>query len=378
MPELQIVTVLGARPQFVKGAALSRSFERSGNIREMIVNTGQHYDDGMSSVFFRQFQLPTPCVDLAVGSGPHGAQTGRMMEGIERVLLRVKPDWVVVVGDTNSTLAGALAAAKCQIPVAHVESGVRSFNRLMPEEINRVVTDRISDLLLAPSEVAVKNLLHEAAKAESIVNVGDIMLDVFEAHRAEAARLRADVLQTCGVRSKEYVLATIHRAENTDDSDRLRTIFSALAELSRDLPVVLPAHPRTRTALDSLGIAATFGDAFKVIAPLGYLEMLALEIESKLVVTDSGGVQKEAFYAGTPCVVVRGETEWPELVGLGWSRLAFPGSPAAVYDACRDWLIDRQRDRGGPYGDGRAGMKIAAALLAAETSKGRSNECGQS
>jgi UDP-GlcNAc3NAcA epimerase len=353
---------------------LSRSFAGRGGIREFVVNTGQHYDDDMSAVFFRQLRLPTPYVDLAVGSATHGAQTGRMLEGIERVLLDLRPDWVVVMGDTNSTLAGALAAAKCRIPVAHVEAGVRSFNRSMPEEINRVVADRISDLLLAPSEVAVQNLKHEAVRPESIVNVGDIMLDAFEAHRAEAARLRSDVLMTCGVRSKEYVLATIHRAENTDDRDRLRTILCALAELSRDLPVVFPAHPRTRAALDSIGIASTPGDGFKVIAPLGYLETLALEIESKLVVTDSGGVQKEAFYAGTPCVVVRGETEWPELVELGWSRLAFPGAPAALYEACRDWLIDRQRDRGNPYGDGRAGPGIAAALLAAETNNGRSND----
>jgi len=344
---------------------LSRSFAAFGGIQEFIVNTGQHYADDMSSVFFQQLHVPRPYADLGVGSGRHGAQTGRMLEGIERVLLDLSPDWVMVMGDTNSTLAGAVAAAKLHIPIAHLEAGVRSFDHRMPEEINRIVADRVSTLLLAPSDVAVGNLRREGVNAEAVVNVGDIMLDVFQAHSSEAARIRPNVLDRCGVRSKEYILATIHRAENTDEPDRLRRIMCALAQLGRDLPIVFPVHPRTRAAFESLNVAVGPDEGLRTTAPLGYLEMQALEMESKLIVTDSGGVQKEAFYAGVPCVVLRAETEWPELIDMGWTRLAVPDSVASILNACREWLTGRERASGSPYGDGSAGRRTVQALMAA-------------
>ena len=309
-----IVTVVGARPQFIKAAAVSRELRR--HFRNVLVHTGQHYDENMSQVFFDELAIPPPAYNLEIGSGGHGAQTGAMLAALEKVLLQEQPDRVLVYGDTNSTLAGALAAVKLHIPVAHVEAGLRSFNRRMPEEINRILADHLADLLFCPSETAVANLA-----AEGVVNgvrlVGDVMFEALM-HAADAARRKSDVLDRFHLGQKAYALATIHRAENTDDPERLGRLVAALRELSRAMPVVFPVHPRTRSRLPDTGKA----DHLHLVEPVGYLDMVRLETEAAVILTDSGGVQKEAFWHRVPCVTLREETEWVETVQQGWNVLA--------------------------------------------------------
>ena len=288
---MKIVSVVGARPQFVKAATVSRVLRSTPQAHEVLVHTGQHYDENMSEVFFDELEIPRPDYHLGIGSGPHGAQTGKMLEAIERVLLAEKPDWTLVYGDTNSTLAGALAAVKLRVPVAHVEAGLRSFNRSMPEEINRVLTDHASDLLLAPTAAAVQNLRRENIAAERIHQVGDVMYDavLFYGSRAED---RSTVLARLELTNGQYVLATIHRAENTDDLGRLRAIVAGLSvAASADRPVVMPAHPRTRAALERAGLLAEASGRIRLIAPVGYLDMVMLEKHAAVIATDSGGVQ---------------------------------------------------------------------------------------
>jgi UDP-GlcNAc3NAcA epimerase len=357
---VKIVTIVGARPQFVKAAMLSRALRRAG-AGEMLVHTGQHYDVNMSDIFFRQLEVPEPHVHLGVGSGPHGDQTGRMLAGIERVLVEERPDWLVVYGDTNSTLAGALAAAKLHVPVAHIEAGLRSFNRRMPEEVNRVVTDHVSTLLLAPTPTAVHNLEREGIDPARVHAVGDVMKDA-ALHFVAVAEPRTTLPDELGVAKGEYILATVHRAENTDDPARLVAIMDALVRVGRSRSVVLPLHPRTRAALDAAGMLEYVSRGCVVTEPVGYLEMLILEKNAALVVTDSGGVQKEAFFFEVPCVTVRDETEWTELVELGWNRLAPPVSADAVAAA-----VDEQTGRRGEdtslFGAGDAADRIAHLLL---------------
>ncbi|MDW8234486.1 MAG: UDP-N-acetylglucosamine 2-epimerase (non-hydrolyzing), partial [Roseiflexaceae bacterium] len=309
---MNIVTIVGARPQFIKAAAVSRVLRLRH--REVLVHTGQHYDANMSAVFFDELGIPPPDVNLAVGSASHGAQTGAMLAKIEEVLLAECPDWVLVYGDTNSTLAGALAAAKLHIPVAHVEAGLRSFNRAMPEEINRVLTDHISDLLLCPSETAVENLAREGI-TRGVVLIGDVMADAL---RLAVERADDSVLESSGVQQGSYALATVHRAENTDDPLRLQGILTGLTLL--DMPVIFPAHPRARRAIAALGW--TPPAHMRLIDPVGYLNMIALMRGARVVLTDSGGVQKEAYWLGVPCVTLRDETEWVETVTCGWNTLA--------------------------------------------------------
>ncbi len=356
-----ILTIVGARPQFVKAAAVSQAIRQIGGIEEILVHTGQHYDRNMSAAFFDQLALPEPHRNLGIGSGTHGAQTGRMLEAIESVIQEVRPDRVLVYGDTNSTLAGALAAAKLHVPIAHVEAGLRSFNRRMPEEINRMVADQLSDLLYAPTEVAVANLGREGISGPGVRLVGDVMLDVVLHHRRSSDE--AAVRSTFGLGPDRYVLATIHRQENTDDPSRLRAIFLGLADAARDIPVIVPLHPRTRAAIAEQGVEIERSPGLRLVEPVDYLTMLALEGGAALIVTDSGGVQKEAFFNAVPCLTLRDETEWTELVDCGWNALCPPESAKAVATAIRGRLSSVPDDRPALYGDGTASTRIAESLL---------------
>jgi UDP-N-acetylglucosamine 2-epimerase len=310
---MRVATVIGARPQLIKAAAVSRVLRQHHT--EILIHTGQHYDPGMSDVFFDELQIDAPAVNLAVGSGMHGEQTAAMLAGIERVLVNERPDWVMVYGDTNSTLAGALAASKLRIPIAHVEAGLRSFNRAMPEETNRVVADHLSDLLLCPSRSAVENLAAEGIRAGVHV-VGDVMFDALMFAR-DRAQTRSDVLTRLGLAERRYVVATVHRAENTDDPARLAGILGALDQSAHR--VVFPVHPRTRKVIARSGAPAAGPVSF--IDPLGYLDMVRLVGGARAVVTDSGGLQKEAYWLAVPCVTVRDETEWVETVAAGWNTV---------------------------------------------------------
>ncbi|MBC8522756.1 UDP-N-acetylglucosamine 2-epimerase (non-hydrolyzing) [PVC group bacterium] len=359
---MKILTVVGARPQFIKTAPLSAEINTKVGCQEIVVHTGQHYDENMSDIFFHELGLKKPDHYLNVGSGSHGAQTASMLEKIESCVVAEKPDRVLVYGDTNSTLAGALVAAKLHIPVAHVEAGLRSFNRRMPEEINRVVTDHVSDYLFAPTEIAVENLLQEGRPKSAVFNVGDVMQDVAIIF-GERAKANSTVLQSNKLTEKEFALVTIHRAENTDSLENLRWITRELLELSVHIPVVLPLHPRTKKALEDHGLHIALCSAKNILflEPLGYLDMVRMEQAAKVIVTDSGGVQKEAFFQGTPCVTVREETEWKELVTYGWNRLCPPRGNQSLADLAissnKGVHIDSL------YGDGTAAKQIVDILL---------------
>ena len=364
---MKVVTVVGARPQFVKAATVSRAIarhnaeSRTPAIDERLVHTGQHYDANMSQVFFDELEIPGAAFHLGIGSGSHGEQTGRMLAAIEEVLVRERPDCLLVYGDTNSTLAGALAAAKLHVPVAHVEAGLRSFNRRMPEEVNRVVCDHLSSWLFCPTQTAVDNLRSEGI-TKGVERVGDVMYDGMLHYRGKANRA---VLGAIGVEPKRYVMATVHRAENTDDPRRLRAIVAALDEAGKRVgAVVLALHPRTRKVLAAEGIALP--DSIRVIDPAPYLEMIALLADAGAVMTDSGGVQKEAFFLEVPCLTLRDETEWVETVECGANRIvggaAEGAAPAIAALLGGEWKPDFS---GRPYGAGRAAAAIVAALAAA-------------
>jgi len=360
---MTILTIVGARPQFIKAAAVSRALAQTEGTNELLVHTGQHYDPGLSDVFFDELEIPPPSHHLGVGSGSHGAQTGEMLAKIEKVLVKTRPDWVLVYGDTNSTLAGALAAAKLHVPVAHVEAGLRSFNRRMPEEVNRVLTDHASTLLFTPTETADRHLATEGIPAERVRRVGDVMYDVARFF-GDKAEQESDVLDRLGLEDKGYVLSTIHRAENTDDPDRLRVVFEALSAVHADVPVVLPLHPRTQAVLERSGRTEWARDSVRLIDPVGYLDMVLLERHARLVATDSGGVQKEAYFAGVPCVTLRDETEWTELVDLGWNRLAPPTDVDSVVARLREGLAAEPGTDAALYGVGDSAQQIVAALVA--------------
>ena len=361
---MKIVTVIGARPQFIKAAIVSRWLRQTPGCHEILVHTGQHYDENMSDVFFQELEIPMPAYHLGIGSAGHGAQTGRMLEAIENVLLETKPDKLMVYGDTNSTLAGALAAVKLHIPVAHVEAGLRSFNRNMPEEINRVVSDHLATWLFAPTEAAVENLRQEGIAEDKVFLVGDVMYD---AAVYFGTRTRADTLQKLGLQSKKYVLATIHRAENTDARSRLRDLFGGLQRIAEEVPVVLPLHPRTRAALTRDNLLQSCSPNLRLLDPLGYLDMVMLEKHASVIATDSGGVQKEAFFHRVPCVTLRDETEWVELIELGWNRLVPPTDAETIRAGVLESLRDTKK-RSAPahlYGGGQAGESITRLLQAA-------------
>jgi len=358
---MKVITVVGARPQFIKAAAVSSALSQVGLIKERILHTGQHFDDNMSNVFFRELRIPAPDWNLGISGGSHGAMTGAQIAGIESVLEKERPDAVLLYGDTNSTLAGALAAAKLHIPVAHVEAGLRSFNRRMPEEINRVLTDHVSQWLFAPTEAAVHNLAREGISGPQVHDVGDVMYDA-ALHFSTIASARSERPDAwTSVAGRPFVLATIHRAENTDDSQRLRVIVAALSALAGEIDVVCPLHPRTRAAMARMGLRLEAELGMHCVEPMGYLDMIEMEQAAQMIVTDSGGVQKEAFFFGKPCVTLRDETEWVELIDAGWNRLAPPQSKAAVLEVFRSALGSSGRSIR-PYGEGDAARRIANIL----------------
>jgi UDP-N-acetylglucosamine 2-epimerase (non-hydrolysing) len=352
----KIVSIVGARPQFVKLAPIARAMQGyTDTITHLVVHTGQHYDYEMSQVFFDELGLKTPDYHLGVGSGTHGYQTGEMLKRIEEVLLEEEPDLVVVYGDTNSTLAGALAAAKLHISVAHVEAGLRSFRKTMPEEINRVLADHISDLLFCPTETSVGNLKREGI-TEGVSLVGDVMYDAVLMY-LELAEQKSRILEHLRLSPKSYALATVHRAENTDDPERLKIIFQGLQALvGKGLSVVFPIHPRTRKKVEALGLSL---DGLAILDPVSYLDMLVLEKNARVILTDSGGVQKEAFFFRVPCVTLREETEWVETVETGWNTLA-GCDPERVLRAVQDVKPGNEGTK--PYGDGQAAERIVKVL----------------
>jgi len=350
-PAKLILSVVGARPQFVKAAAVSKVLRKQH--RELLVHTGQHYDANMSDVFFVELGIPEPDFHLGVGSGSHGEQTGAMLSGIERVIRETRPDMLLVYGDTNSTLAAALAAAKLHVPIAHVEAGLRSFDKKMPEEINRILTDHVSTWLFCPSDVAIGNLAAEGI-SRGVFDVGDVMCDVV---RQVSSKGNTEVLDRLDLRRDEYVLVTIHRAENTDTPARLRAIMTALG--THEGTVVFPVHPRTRSALLSL---TDWSPAPNIVMlePLGYIDMIAMQQHARVIVTDSGGVQKEAYWLSVPCLTLRDQTEWTETVDVGWNRLL-----RADVEEISAAIAAVSRPSAHPplYGDGQASRKISDILL---------------
>lgn len=348
---MKVISIVGARPQFIKAAVVSRVLRKEHT--EILVHTGQHYDDEMSAIFFRDLDIPEPEYNLSIGSGSHGWQTGQMLQGIEKILRNEHPDWVLVYGDTNSTLAGALAAAKLHIPVAHVEAGLRSFNRQMPEEINRVLADHASDLLLCPSQTAVDNLAKEGL-TDRVHLVGDVMYEalMFAAKRAPQ---RSTILEDLDLEEKGYLVATVHRAENTDNPDHLHEILSAFNAL--DEPVVFPVHPRTRNAIQR--IEYTPASHVQLIEPVGYLDMVRLMQASRMVLTDSGGMQKEAYWLKVPCVTLRDETEWVETVAAGWNVIV-GADGQRILRAVRS--LAPPAERPALYGNGQAAERCVDLL----------------
>jgi UDP-GlcNAc3NAcA epimerase len=350
---IKIVTIVGARPQFIKAAAVSREFLNYSNIEEIIVHTGQHFDANMSDVFFEELKIPKPHYNLAINSLGHGAMTGRMLESIEAVLLKEKPNWVMVYGDTNSTIAGALAAKKLHIKVAHVEAGLRSFNIKMPEEVNRILTDRISDVLFCPTEEAIKNLDNEgfASLDCKIVKNGDVMQDAALFYNDSSKKPKTDF-------PENFILVTLHRAENTDDLSRLKTIIDSLNEIHAKTPVVWLIHPRTKKILQRENIQVDF----VILDPIGYLEMIYMLQNCKMVMTDSGGLQKEAFFFKKNCITLRDETEWVELVENGFNMVV-GADPIKIIDAYYQMIEKDNNFDINLYGNGLASKVIAQNLI---------------
>ncbi|TBL70840.1 non-hydrolyzing UDP-N-acetylglucosamine 2-epimerase [Paenibacillus thalictri] len=351
----KIVSVIGTRPQYVKAAAVSRELRKQ--FHEVLVDTGQHYDYKMAGVFFEELELPRPDYNLGVGSGTHGKQTAAMISGLEELLIKECPDGVLVYGDTNSTLAGALVASKLHIPLFHIEAGLRSFNPKMPEEINRKLTDHISDVLFAPTDTAVRNLRSEGI-TRNVLQVGDVMLDAVNYYWSRSKD--AYTPETFGLVREEYYLATIHRAENTDDPIRLKAIVEAFIKL--ETPLLLPLHPRTLNRLQTMGLAAELAQSphIRLIEPVSYLAMLQLERHAKGIITDSGGVQKEAYFAGVPCFTLRSETEWTETLSGGWNVLVDPLRDDLSAIVARSGIPAVKSD---VYGDGRATRDIVDHML---------------
>lgn len=349
---MDIVSIVGARPQFIKAAQVSREIRKKH--KEIILHTGQHYDSTMSATFFEELKIPEPDYNLGVGSGSHAEQTGRIVIGVENVLTKEKPELVLVYGDTNSTLAGALAAVKVHIPVAHVEAGLRSFNRKMPEEVNRVLVDRVSHLLFCPTKTAVKNLENEGL-TKGVHLVGDVMYDA-ALHNKTLAEER-DILQKLGVERGNYLLATVHRPSNTDIKDNLATIADTLASCGEE--VVFPAHPRAVKFLRNFGLYDDFKEAIHLIDPVGYLDFTCLLMNAKKMITDSGGVQKESYFYEIPCITLREETEWVETVEDGWNILV-GAHKDRILDAIE--TFDPKGKRRESYGDGKASKRISEII----------------
>ena len=353
---VRVVTIVGARPQFIKAAMVIGAIQSEGvGIVHNLIHTGQHYDQEMSDGFFKELDLPEPDVNLGIGGGTHGEMTGRMIIELERILVRFEPDWTLVYGDTDSTLAAALTAAKMHIPVAHVEAGLRSFNRGMPEEINRVLADHVSDLLLCPTRTAVDNLIREGI-TQQIELVGDVMYDAALHHRRQVSTSR---IEEFGVSPFSYFLATCHRAENADNPDRLRSIMTAFSKVASLAPVLLPLHPRTKKRLREFAIEPAQGVI--LLPPLAYIPMISLESNAIAIMTDSGGVQKEAYFFGTPCITIRAETEWTETLEAGWNTLVDTDATRMFEAASRADDV-RKLPRPTFYGEGDAAKRIVALL----------------
>lgn len=356
---MKIVTIIGARPQFIKAATVSRIISKKNLVKEIIIHTGQHYDVNMSDVFFEEMGIPKPDYHLGIGGGNHGAQTGKMLIKIEEVLLKEKPDWVLLYGDTNSTLAGSLAACKLHIPIAHVEAGLRSFNKRMPEEINRILTDNVSDVLFTPTETANRNLSNEGVSLERVEQVGDVMYDA-ALYYADFAKSRSQILIINQLYPKDFILCTIHRAENTDDLNRLNNIFLNLERVAENHKLVLPLHPRTKVALENISFSIAESN-ITFIDPVGYIDMVMLEKNSKLIITDSGGVQKEAYFHEVPCITLREETEWVELVEFGYNKLVKDFD--TLLGEVENSLINCKFDKRMLYGTGDSANKIIETLI---------------
>ncbi|MEH6611526.1 MAG: UDP-N-acetylglucosamine 2-epimerase (non-hydrolyzing) [Halioglobus sp.] len=362
---MKILTILGARPQFIKAATVSRAIvghneSNKDEIREVIVHTGQHFDANMSGVFFEEMGIPSPNYNLGIASLGHGSMTGRMLEGIENIIHREKPYSVLVYGDTNSTLAGALAASKLGVPVVHVEAGLRSKNMSMPEEINRVLTDRVSSLLLCPTSIAIDNLKLEGypfptvgKSPQEMARIGDVMYDATLHYRERAKQTVA--LEKWGLIDKEFCLCTLHRAENTNNSERLDSIFKALRKISHSIPVVLPLHPRTHNLIEKFG-RREWLEGLVILEPVSYLEMQRLEMGAHSILTDSGGVQKEAYFHRVPCITLRDETEWVETVQMGWNYIV--GSDTDKILAAFHKVGEFTDCAQNPYGDGMAAQRV--------------------
>lgn len=354
---MRIVTIIGARPQFVKAAMVSLALKEHSQIEEIIIHTGQHYSDNMSAVFFRELGIPEPHHNLSIGSMPHGAQTGQMLAAIEELLLNIKPDLMLIYGDTNSTLAGALAASKLHIPIAHIEAGLRSFNRQMPEEINRIVSDHVSDILFCPTEEAMKNANREGLNEEKLHLVGDVMFDA-AIHYGNLAEQQSSILSQLQLSPKKYILSTIHRAENTDNPQRLTNLFTALIETAKSHNIILPLHPRTKSALLANNLFEQVKQAITLIEPVGFFDMIILEKNASLIVTDSGGVQKEAYFHQVPCITLRDQTEWIELIEADWNILV-PATQMANLPSIVRRRMHHEGKKTNLYGAGEASKKIA-------------------
>ena len=353
---MKIVDIVGARPQFIKLAPVLKEIMKNKGLKEVLVHTGQHYDYEMSELFFEELDLKSPDYHLGVGSGSHGYQTAEMIKRIEEVLIKEKPDLVMVYGDTNSTLAGALTAAKFHIKVAHVEAGLRSFNKRMPEEINRILTDHVSDLLFCPTDIAVKNLENEGIN-KGVYLVGDVMYDAMIEY-TRIAEKTSYILSELHIKPKSYIVATVHRAENTENRERLYNILKGLDTVSQNVfPVILPLHPRTMNKIKEYKTKIKY---IKFIKPISYLDMLILEKNANIIITDSGGIQKEAFFFKVPCITLRDETEWLETVETGWNKLV-GADPDIIFKSAIN--ISPGLKDASPYGDGHASKKIVDLLI---------------
>ena len=351
---MKIVTIIGARPQFIKASILSLEFSKDQSIEEVIIHTGQHFDHNMSQIFFEEMLIPPPRYNLGVQNLSHGAMTGRQLEKVEEILLKEKPDFVLVYGDTNSTLAGSLAAAKLHIPIAHVEAGLRSFNKKMPEEVNRVLTDHLSELLFVPTSVAVKNLKKEGINVNKIKIVGDVMYDA-ALHFGKIAEEKSKILEKLNIENNQYILATVHRPENTDHPEKLKNIISALSD--SPLRVVMPIHPRTKKKINDYNIQ--HNNQLEFIEPVGYLDIVMLEKNACKIATDSGGIQKEAYFHGVPCITMRDETEWIELIEMGANQIV--GSSREKIRQALYNNIDKF-ETNSVYGTGDTSLKIINIL----------------
>jgi UDP-GlcNAc3NAcA epimerase len=353
---MKIATIVGARPQFIKAATISRIIVEKDGLEEVMLHTGQHFDLNMSDIFFTELDIPTPDYNLGIGGGTHGENTGRMIEAIEKVLIIEKPNWVLVYGDTDSTLAGALVAAKLHIPLAHVEAGLRSFNRRMPEEINRLLTDHASDILFAPTTTAIKNLKREGISGNKVRLSGDVMYDatIYYKNRARRPKNLQKKIKN------PFTLCTIHRAENTDDNTRLTAIVQQINQLARHTTIILPLHPRTLAALKLIP-GAKLDNSVQIMGPVGFLEMTWLLSECNLVITDSGGLQKEAYFHKKPCITIREETEWVELVDAGFNKLVSPFE-SNFLKIVDEMLKNFIPESSSLFGDGRAADKIVSFL----------------